>query len=83
MFRVVRDHVPLVVLGRQRDLGNALRSDVVLSGSQHVKFCLVRCPVEEAVLVIFKCQSVFHRGLFHTLTLFTGLSVVHPERVKL
>ena len=42
VFRVVGDLVPLVVLGRQRDLGDALRGDVVLSGSQYVKFCLVR-----------------------------------------
>ena len=68
VFRVVWDYVPLVVLGRQRDLGDALCSDIVLSGSQYVKFCLVRRSVEKTFLVSsseqFSPQPFSHPYIF-------------------
>ena len=43
----------------------------------------MRHAVEKAVLVILEGYTVFHHGLFHTLTLLVGLSVVHLVGVKL
>ena len=80
---VVGSHAPLVVVRGQRDLGDALRGNLVPSGSQGVKPRPVRHAVEKAIFVIFKGYTVFYHGLFHTLTLLVGLPVVHLVGIQL
>ena len=67
--------IPLVVVGGQRDLGNALGGDVVLSRSQSVKFCVIRFVVKKAILFMIVGHDVFHDGALNALALLSSVSL--------
>ena len=74
VFRIVGYDDPLVVVGGQRDLGNAFGGDVVLSRSQSAKFCVIRLVVEKAILVIIFGHDVFHDSVLNALALLSSVS---------
>ena len=81
-FRIVGYNDPLVIVGGQRDLGDVLGGDVVLSGPQNVKFYKVRLVVEKAILVVLVGHLGFHDDALNAFTFLSPVShtSLFPQR---